>query len=78
MLERPKRLSFYTGPRSAYFHPNSYYLRSPWQWVVCACIMTYLPFISVRIMNRIDRTGVWEQRIEKKRVRKMAFDYMLK
>jgi len=32
----------------------------------------------VRTYNRIDRLGYWEARLEKKRVRKMAFDFMIK
>jgi len=41
-------------------------------------VLISLPYVSVRTYNRIERTGYWEKRIENKRVRKMAFDYMLK
>ena len=41
-------------------------------------IFSMIPYMSVRTYNRLERFGYWEQRIEKKRVRKMAFDYMLK
>ena len=37
-----------------------------------------VPYASIRTYNRIDRLGYWQNRIEQKRVRKMAFDYMLK
>jgi len=41
-------------------------------------LFSLIPYVSVRTYNRIERTGYWERRIEKKRVKKMAFDYMLK
>lgn len=41
-------------------------------------VFTLVPYVSVRVYNRIERTNYWHNRIEKKRVRKMAFDYMLK
>jgi len=41
-------------------------------------LFTLVPYVSVRTYNRIERLGYWESRIEKKRVRKMAFDYMIK
>lgn len=47
-------------------------------YIVSAIIINLVPYMSVRTYNRIERLGYWEGRIEKKRVRKMAFDYMLK
>lgn len=47
-------------------------------FIVSAIIINLVPYMSVRTYNRIERLGYWEGRIEKKRVRKMAFDYMLK
>ena len=46
--------------------------------MICMWLFFAVPYVSVRTYNRIERTGFWEKRIEKKRVRKMAFDYMLK
>ena len=37
-----------------------------------------VPYVSVRTYNRLERLGYWDGRIEQKRVRKMAFDFMLK
>ena len=51
------------------------------------CLFLAIPYVSVRTYNFIERHcsngsgsngNYWERRIEEKRVRKMAFDYMLK
>lgn len=78
MLQRPSKLRFYTGQPSFYAINNSYYVRKPAMMLTWLILITMVPFVSVRTYARIERQGYWEGRIEKKRVKKMAFDYMLK
>ena len=67
-------------PHSVYTYPlhNDYLKRRPVVYFTCLFVMSIVPYASVRTYNRIERLGYWENRIEQKRVRKMAFDYMLK
>jgi len=37
-----------------------------------------LPYLSVQSYRWLDRLEIWDQRIELKRNKKIAFDYMLK
>lgn len=78
MLSRPPKLRYYTGPTSFHAVNNSYNIRKPYQIFTWVFLLAAIPYVSVRTYNRIDRLGYWEQRIEQKRVKKMAFDYMLK
>jgi len=59
------------------YHPN-YFYRKPFAVFTCVIIWALTPYVSVRTYNRLERLGYWENRIEQKRVRKMAFDYMIK
>ena len=45
---------------------------------MCFFVFSLVPYVSVRTYHWFEKTGYWENRIEQKRVRKMAFDYMLK
>lgn len=53
-------------------------MSKPLKGFIMITTFALIPYASVRTYNRIDRTGYWESRIEEKRVRKMAFDFMLK
>ena len=77
MLHRPSRLhpSSITSIHTVH---NNYFIRRPVQIATWIFLFSLIPYVSVRTYNRIERTGYWERRIEKKRVKKMAFDYMLK
>ena len=77
MLERPSRLRFTTLKSELAMSPRMYSVR-PIKYFVAYCMVMLIPYASVRTYNRIDRTGYWDRRIEEKRVRKMAFDFMLK
>ena len=77
MLERPSRLRF-EPPRSSLVWQTRYWVARPGVYFVCLGIFSLVPYLSVRTYKWIDDTGYWERRIEKKRVKKMAFDYMLK
>lgn len=77
MLERPSRLRF-AVPNSVYVHQYRYDRASPLKFAIGGFILLMIPYLSVRTYNRLDRLGYWESRIEQKRVRKMAFDFMLK
>jgi len=77
MLDRPSRLRF-SEPNSVYLSQYRYERTRPVKFVVGGIVLMLVPYLSVRTYNRLDRTGYWESRIEQKRVRKMAFDYMLK
>ena len=50
----------------------------PIKYLTFILIFSLVPYASVRTYNRIERLGYWENRIEVKRNRKMAFDFMLK
>lgn len=50
----------------------------PIKYLAFFLIFSLVPYASVRTYNRIERLGYWENRIEVKRNRKMAFDFMLK
>jgi len=50
----------------------------PIKYMAFILIFSLVPYASVRTYNRIERLGYWENRIEVKRNRKMAFDFMLK
>ena len=50
----------------------------PIKYLAFVLIFSLVPYASVRTYNRIERLGYWENRIEVKRNRKMAFDFMLK
>ena len=65
--------SVYTEP----LHYN-YLKRKPMIIFTSIFIISLVPYASIRTYNRIERMGYWENRIEQKRIRKMAFDYMLK
>lgn len=77
MLERPSRLRFAKAD-SVYAWPYRYHTVKPLKVLFMLSTFALIPYASVRTYNRIDRTGYWERRIEEKRVRKMAFDFMLK
>ena len=77
MLERPTRLRF-APPKSALVWQTRYWITRPGTFFICVGIFSLVPYVSVRTYKWIDDTGYWERRIEKKRVKKMAFDYMLK
>ena len=78
MLHRPERLRFNYIVTSELAVNNSYNIRRPVQIATWLFLFGLIPYVSVRTYNRIERLGYWEARIEKKRVKKMAFDYMLK
>ena len=40
--------------------------------------MFLMPYFSVRAMHWLDKLPVWENRIQRKRQEKVAFDFMLK
>ena len=77
MLSRPSRLR-YAVPDSALVIQSNYLRGKPIKYFTFFLIFSLVPYASVRTYNRIERLGFWESRIEKKRVRKMAFDFMLK
>ena len=80
MLERPARWRPCNMPKSSYterLHYN-HYKGKPIIFFTCLFVASLVPYASIRTYNRIDRLGYWQNRIEQKRVRKMAFDYMLK
>lgn len=68
----------HTGLPSIYAVNNSYLRTKPLQVFTWVLLLSLVPYVSVRTYNRIERLGYWEARIEKRRVKKMAFDYMLK
>ena len=78
MLHRPTRLHPFYSNKSAYAVSNNYHIRRPAQIATWIFLFSLIPYVSVRTYNRIERLGYWEARIEKKRVKKIAFDYMLK
>ena len=82
MLERPRRLQFDLTPRSYYTYAvDQSHKGKPSLYFTYAFLFLALPYVSVRTYHFFEqhlKGGYWERRIEEKRVRKMAFDYMLK
>lgn len=79
MPPRFSRLTFMRLKESHYTNDHHrLHTRKLYQQFTFWGIAMLVPFISVRVMQNLDHLPVWEQRIEKKRIRKMAFDYMLK
>jgi len=77
MLERPSRLRF-SEPNSMLVFQTRYNVSRPLKLFTYFTLFSLVPYLSVRTYHWIDDTGYWEGRIEEKRRRKMAFDYMLK
>ena len=79
MPPRFSRLTFMRLQESVYANENHrLFNRKIYQTFSFWFAAMLIPFVSVRVMQNLDHLPIWEQRIEKKRVRKMAFDYMLK
>ena len=57
---------------------TSYWRMKPLWGLTYAVMLGLVPYLSVRTYKWIDDSGYWERRIERKRVKKMAFDYMIK
>ena len=79
MLNRPGRLRFFDEARHDHkaLH-NNYFRRRPIQIFSLVFLLYMAPYYALRTMKKLDELPVWEARIEKKRVRKMAFDFMVK
>ena len=71
--ERPR--SFYMGIEGL---PNRYYLRPLRLLFIGPTLIILIPYASVQTFRWLDRLPVWENRIREKRMKKVAFDFMLK
>jgi len=74
---RPSRLR-YIHERSWLSQDNLYLRRRLLNALWYSILAVGFPYVSVKTYNLLDRMEYWNRRLEKKRVEKMAFDWMIK
>ena len=74
---RPSRIR-YVHERSWYAQDNLYMRRRVPNAFTYALIAAFVPYISVKSFNLLDRLDLWERRLTSRRIEKMSFDWMIK
>ena len=78
MLNRPNRLRYDLTLRTPYVVHNNYWKRKPLQLIVVTGCLYMVPHVAIRTYHWLDKLSFWEDRIERRTIKKTAFDYMLK
>ena len=79
-MRRPQRL-FWEKPGSSYTFQitvTEMSKRYVPKYLLLPAIIYYSPYVFQRTFYYLDKLEIWEERIEEKRVEKMAFDWMIK
>ena len=68
----------YIHERSWYSQDNLFLRRRVSNAFGYALVAVFFPYLSVKVYNLLDRLDLWERRLQKRRIEKMSFDWMIK
>ena len=78
MLKRPIRLHYDLTRKWGEIVENSYFKKPLTPFLLLFVTGMSIPHIAIRTHKWLDKLPVWEERIQKRIIKKTAFDYMIK
>lgn len=74
---RPSRIK-YVFDRSIYAIDNLYMRRRIPNAFTYIILGMFIPYLSVKTFNLLERLEFWERRLNRRRIEKMSYDWMIK